>query len=137
MKNLEAPSTNTRGTSNSKALRLLLTTAGVVQRLAVPGLVVAVTLVVLAEPAFAQTGPIFNGNASKLGQIVRAVLLLAAALVAVMGVGFAIKALKNFGNDKEWGNQALATIGCFALTTVLAVMWALAQGTQVDVGLDF
>jgi Co/Zn/Cd efflux system component len=96
---------------------------------------VAVTLL-LSTPVFAD-GPIFNGNASKLGQIVRAVLLLAAALVAVMGVFFAIKALKNFGNDKEWGNQAMATLGCFALTTVLAVMWALAQGTQVDVGLDF
>jgi hypothetical protein len=135
MKNLKAPSTNTRGSSNSKALRLLLSSAGVVERLLVPAACVAVTLL-LSTPVFAD-GPIFNGNASKLGQIVRAVLLLAAALVAVMGVFFAIKALKNFGNDKEWGNQAMATLGCFALTTVLAVMWALAQGTQVDVGLDF
>ena len=135
MKNLKAPSTKTRGSSNSKALRLLLSSADVLERLLVPAACVAVTLV-LSTPVFAD-GPIFNGNASKLGQIVRAVLLLAAALVAVMGVFFAIKALKNFGNDKEWGNQAMATLGCFALTTVLAVMWALAQGTQVDVGLDF
>jgi len=135
MKNLKAPSTKTRRTSNSKALRLLLASADVLERLLVPAACVAVTLV-LSTPVFAD-GPIFNGNASKLGQIVRAVLLLAAALVAVMGVFFAIKALKNFGNDKEWGNQAMATLGCFALTTVLAVMWALAQGTQVDVGLDF
>lgn len=135
MKNLKAPSTKTRGSSNSKALRLLLASADVLERLLVPAACVAVTLV-LSTPVFAD-GPIFNGNASKLGQIVRAVLLLAAALVAVMGVFFAIKALKNFGNDKEWGNQAMATLGCFALTTVLAVMWALAQGTQVDVGLDF
>lgn len=135
MKNLKAPSTKTRGSSNSKALRLLLASADVVERLLVPAACVAVTLL-LSTPVFAD-GPIFNGNASKLGQIVRAVLLLAAALVAVMGVFFAIKALKNFGNDKEWGNQAMATLGCFALTTVLAVMWALAQGTQVDVGLDF
>lgn len=133
MKNLKAPSTNTRRTS--KALRLLFASADVVERLLVPAACVAVTLL-LSTPVFAD-GPIFNGNASKLGQIVRAVLLLAAALVAVMGVFFAIKALKNFGNDKEWGNQAMATLGCFALTTVLAVMWALAQGTQVDVGLDF
>ena len=136
MKNFKAPSIKTRGTSDSKALRLLLASAGVLGRLVVPIACAAVVLV-LATPAFAQTGPVFNGNASKLGQIVRAVLLLAAALVAVMGVFFAIKALKNFGNDKEWGNQAMATLGCFALTTVLAVMWALAQGTQVDVGLDF
>ena len=135
MKNLKAPSTKTRGSSSSKALRLLLATADVVERLLVPVACVAVTLL-LSTPVFAD-GPVFNGNASKLGQIVRAVLLLAAALVAVMGVFFAIKALKNFGNDKEWGNQAMATLGCFALTTVLAVMWALAQGTQVDVGLDF
>jgi hypothetical protein len=135
MKNLKAPSTKTRGSSNSKALRLLLSSADVLERLLVPAACVAVTLL-LSTPVFAD-GPIFNGNASKLGQIVRAVLLLAAALVAVMGVFFAIKALKNFGNDKEWGNQAMATLGCFALTTVLAVMWALAQGTQVDVGLDF
>ena len=135
MKNLKAPSTKTRGSSNSKAPRLLLASADVVERLLVPVACVAVTLL-LSTPVFAQ-GPVFNGNASKLGQIVRAVLLLAAALVAVMGVFFAIKALKNFGNDKEWGNQAMATLGCFALTTVLAVMWALAQGTQVDVGLDF
>lgn len=135
MKNLKAPSTKTRGSSNSKALRLLLASADVVERLLVPVACVAVTLL-LSTPVFAD-GPIFNGNASKLGQIVRAVLLLAAALVAVMGVFFAIKALKNFGNDKEWGNQAMATLGCFALTTVLAVMWALAQGTVVDVGLDF
>ena len=135
MKNFKAPSTKTRGSSNSKALRLLLSSADVVERLLVPAACVAVTLL-LSTPVFAD-GPVFNGNASKLGQIVRAVLLLAAALVAVMGVFFAIKALKNFGNDKEWGNQAMATLGCFALTTVLAVMWALAQGTQVDVGLDF
>ena len=135
MKNLKAPSTKTRGSSNSKALRLLLATADVLERLLLPVACVAVTLL-LSTPVFAD-GPVFNGNASKLGQIVRAVLLLAAALVAVMGVFFAIKALKNFGNDKEWGNQAMATLGCFALTTVLAVMWALAQGTQVDVGLDF
>lgn len=135
MKNLKAPSTKTRGSSNSKALRLLLASADVLERLLVPAACVAVTLL-LSTPVFAD-GPIFNGNASKLGQIVRAVLLLAAALVAVMGVFFAIKALKNFGNDKEWGNQAMATLGCFALTTVLAVMWALAQGTVVDVGLDF
>lgn len=135
MKKLIAPSTNTRRTSNSKALRLLLASADVLERLLVPAACVAVTLL-LSTPVFAD-GPVFNGNASKLGQIVRAVLLLAAALVAVMGVFFAIKALKNFGNDKEWGNQAMATLGCFALTTVLAVMWALAQGTQVDVGLDF
>ena len=135
MKNLKAPSTKTRGSSNSKALRLLLASADVLERLLVPAACVAVTLL-LSTPVFAD-GPVFNGNASKLGQIVRAVLLLAAALVAVMGVFFAIKALKNFGNDKEWGNQAMATLGCFALTTVLAVMWALAQGTQVDVGLDF
>ena len=135
MKNLKAPSTKTRGSSNSKALRLLLSSADVVERLLVPAACVAVTLL-LSTPVFAD-GPVFNGNASKLGQIVRAVLLLAAALVAVMGVFFAIKALKNFGNDKEWGNQAMATLGCFALTTVLAVMWALAQGTVVDVGLDF
>jgi hypothetical protein len=135
MKNLKAPSTKTRGSSNSKALRLLLSSADVLERLLVPAACVAVTLL-LSTPVFAD-GPVFNGNASKLGQIVRAVLLLAAALVAVMGVFFAIKALKNFGNDKEWGNQAMATLGCFALTTVLAVMWALAQGTVVDVGLDF
>lgn len=135
MKNLKAPSTKTRGSSNSKALRLLLSSANVLERLLVPAACVAVTLL-LSTPVFAD-GPVFNGNASKLGQIVRAVLLLAAALVAVMGVFFAIKALKNFGNDKEWGNQAMATLGCFALTTVLAVMWALAQGTVVDVGLDF
>ena len=135
MKKLIAPSTKTRGSSNSKALRLLLASADVVERLLVPAACVAVTLL-LSTPVFAD-GPVFNGNASKLGQIVRAVLLLAAALVAVMGVFFAIKALKNFGNDKEWGNQAMATLGCFALTTVLAVMWALAQGTVVDVGLDF
>jgi hypothetical protein len=135
MKKLKAPSTKTRGSSNSKALRLLLASADVLERLLVPAACVAVTLL-LSTPVFAD-GPVFNGNASKLGQIVRAVLLLAAALVAVMGVFFAIKALKNFGNDKEWGNQAMATLGCFALTTVLAVMWALAQGTQVDVGLDF
>lgn len=135
MKNLKAPSTKTRGSSNSKALRLLLSSATVLERLLVPAACVAVSLL-LSTPVFAD-GPVFNGNASKLGQIVRAVLLLAAALVAVMGVFFAIKALKNFGNDKEWGNQAMATLGCFALTTVLAVMWALAQGTQVDVGLDF
>jgi hypothetical protein len=135
MKNLKAPSTKTRGSSNSKALRLLLASADVLERLLVPVACVAVTLL-LSTPVFAD-GPVFNGNASKLGQIVRAVLLLAAALVAVMGVFFAIKALKNFGNDKEWGNQAMATLGCFALTTVLAVMWALAQGTVVDVGLDF
>lgn len=135
MKNFKAPSTKTRGSSNSKALRLLLASADVVERLLVPAACVAVALL-LSTPAFAD-GPVFNGNASKLGQIVRAVLLLAAALVAVMGVFFAIKALKNFGNDKEWGNQAMATLGCFALTTVLAVMWALAQGTVVDVGLDF
>lgn len=135
MKKLIAPSTKTRGSSNSKALRLLLSSADVVERLLVPVACVAVTLL-LSTPVFAD-GPVFNGNASKLGQIVRAVLLLAAALVAVMGVFFAIKALKNFGNDKEWGNQAMATLGCFALTTVLAVMWALAQGTVVDVGLDF
>jgi hypothetical protein len=135
MKNLKAPSTKTRGSSNSKALRLLLASADVLERLLVPAACVAVTLL-LSTPVFAD-GPVFNGNASKLGQIVRAVLLLAAALVAVMGVFFAIKALKNFGNDKEWGNQAMATLGCFALTTVLAVMWALAQGTVVDVGLDF
>ena len=135
MKNFKAPSTNTRRTSNSKALRLLLASADVLERLLVPVACVAVTLL-LSTPVFAD-GPVFNGNASKLGQIVRAVLLLAAALVAVMGVFFAIKALKNFGNDKEWGNQAMATLGCFALTTVLAVMWALAQGTVVDVGLDF
>jgi len=135
MKKLIAPSANTRRTSNSKALRLLLASADVLERLLVPAACVAVSLV-LTTPVFAD-GPIFNGNASKLGQIVRAVLLLAAALVAVMGVFFAIKALKNFGNDKEWGNQAMATLGCFALTTVLAVMWALAQGTVVDVGLDF
>ena len=135
MKNFKAPSTKTRGSSNSKALRLLLSSADVIERLLVPAACVAVTLL-LSTPVFAD-GPVFNGNASKLGQIVRAVLLLAAALVAVMGVFFAIKALKNFGNDKEWGNQAMATLGCFALTTVLAVMWALAQGTVVDVGLDF
>jgi hypothetical protein len=135
MKNFKAPSTKTRGSSNSKALRLLLSSADVLERLLVPAACVAVTLL-LSTPVFAD-GPVFNGNASKLGQIVRAVLLLAAALVAVMGVFFAIKALKNFGNDKEWGNQAMATLGCFALTTVLAVMWALAQGTVVDVGLDF
>lgn len=135
MKNFNAPSTKTRGSSNSKALRLLLASADVLERLLVPAACVAVTLL-LSTPVFAD-GPVFNGNASKLGQIVRAVLLLAAALVAVMGVFFAIKALKNFGNDKEWGNQAMATLGCFALTTVLAVMWALAQGTVVDVGLDF
>lgn len=135
MKDLKAPSTKTRGSSNSKALRLLLSSADVFERLLVPAACVAVTLL-LSTPVFAD-GPVFNGNASKLGQIVRAVLLLAAALVAVMGVFFAIKALKNFGNDKEWGNQAMATLGCFALTTVLAVMWALAQGTVVDVGLDF
>ena len=135
MKNFKAPSTKTRGSSNSKALRLLLSSADVLERLLAPAACVAVTLL-LSTPVFAD-GPVFNGNASKLGQIVRAVLLLAAALVAVMGVFFAIKALKNFGNDKEWGNQAMATLGCFALTTVLAVMWALAQGTVVDVGLDF
>ncbi|MET0648257.1 MAG: hypothetical protein ABW208_16715 [Pyrinomonadaceae bacterium] len=135
MKNFKAPSTKTRGSSNSKALRLLLSSAHVLERLLVPAACVAVTLL-LSTPVFAD-GPVFNGNASKLGQIVRAVLLLAAALVAVMGVFFAIKALKNFGNDKEWGNQTMATLGCFALTTVLAVMWALAQGTVVDVGLDF
>jgi len=102
MKNLKAPSTKTRGSSNSKALRLLLASANVVERLLVPVACVAATLL-LSTPVFAD-GPIFNGNASKLGQIVRAVLLLAAALVAVMGVFFAIKAVKNFGNDKEWGN---------------------------------
>ncbi|MFL6284610.1 MAG: hypothetical protein ACJ74Q_15800 [Pyrinomonadaceae bacterium] len=90
-----------------------------------------------AAPTFAQTGPIFNGNASKLGAIIRAILLLAAALVTVLGVGFAIKGIKNYGSDEKWSSQAVATILCFGLSTFLAVMWAISQGTPVDVGLDF
>lgn len=89
-----------------------------------------------ATSAFAQ-GPIFNGNASKLGSIIRAILLLAAAIVTVMGVGFAIKGIKNFGSDEKWSSQAIATVLCFGLSTFLAVMWALSQGETVDVGLDF
>lgn len=134
MKNLKATTAGRRGHSKSKALRLLLSAADVAQRLVLPVFCVAVVLV-LNTPVLAD-GPIFNGNASRLGQIVRAVLLLAAGFAVVMGVFFAIKALKNFGNDKEWGNQALATLGCFALSTVLAVIWALAQGTVVDVGVE-
>jgi hypothetical protein len=93
----------------------------------------AVLIFLCAPSVFADTGPIWNGNASNLASIVRAVLGVAAGIVTILGVFFAIKAIKNFGSDKEWGNQAGACLLCFALTTVIAVIWALSQGKVVDV----
>jgi hypothetical protein len=95
-----------------------------------------ITVLFCATTTFAQA-PIYNGNASNLANIVRAILLLAASMAAVLGVLYAIKAIKNLGSDKEWGNQAGAALLFFGLTTVIAVIWALAQGKVVDVGTNF
>ena len=128
---------DTQEPAGSKAARAMLLASHIVGVLRIP--VTCLVMIALAATSTfaAQTGPIFNGNASKLGSIIRAVLLLAAALVVVMGVGFAIKGIKNFGSDEKWSSQAIAVVLCFGLSTFLAVMWAISQGTTVDVGLDF
>lgn len=121
--------------NNTKYAALLHRAGAAAAALRVPVSCV-ITVLFCATTALAD-GPIYNGNASNAGNIVRAILLLAASMAAVLGVFYAIKAIKNLGGDKEWGNQAGAALLFFALTTVIAVIWALAQGRTVDVGTNF
>ena len=126
------------GIESSVAGRTLVRAGIVVGALSRPVSCLIVMLLATAVPTFAaDTGPVFNGNASNLSNIIRSGLLLAAAIVVAVGVAFGFKAIVNFGSDKEWSKQAIAAVLCFAASTVLAVMWAIAQGQVVDVGYDF
>ena len=90
------------------------------------------------EAARAQSGgPIFSGNANNLANIIREGLKLFAILLfcgGALGVGAAIWN-KMWG--KEWGNYAIGGGAAFAFGTIIAVIYAIAQGQNVAVDTNF
>ena len=92
----------------------------------------------LHEAARAQGGgPIFSGNANNLANIIREGLKLFAILLfcgGALGVGAAIWN-KMWG--KEWGNYAIGGGAAFAFGTIIAVIYAIAQGQAVAVDTNF
>lgn len=90
------------------------------------------------EAAHAQSGgPIFSGNANNLANIVREGIKLFAILLfcgGALGVGAAIWN-KMWG--KEWANYAIGGGAAFAFGTIIAVIYAIAQGQNVAVDTNF
>ena len=93
---------------------------------------------IVYEAAHAQSGgPIFSGNANNLANIIREGLKLFAILLfcgGALGVGAAIWN-KMWG--KEWGNYAIGGGAAFAFGTIIAVIYAIAQGQNVAVDTNF
>ncbi len=93
---------------------------------------------IVHEAAHAQSGgPIFAGNANNLANIIREGLKLFAILLfcgGALGVGAAIWN-KMWG--KEWGNYAIGGGAAFAFGTIIAVIYAIAQGQNVAVDTNF
>lgn len=90
------------------------------------------------ETARAQGGgPIFSGSANNLANIIREGIKLFAILLfcgGALGVGAAIWN-KMWG--KEWGNYAIGGGAAFAFGTIIAVIYAIAQGQNVAVDTNF
>ncbi len=93
---------------------------------------------IIFEVAHAQSnGPIFSGSANNLANIVREGLKLFAILLfcgGALGVGAAIWN-KMWG--KEWANYAIGGGAAFAFGTIMAVIYAIAQGQNVAVDTNF
>lgn len=93
---------------------------------------------IVHEAAHAQGGgPIFSGNANNLANIIREGLKLFAILLfcgGALGVGAAIWN-KMWG--KEWANYAIGGGAAFAFGTIIAVIYAIAQGQNVAVDTNF
>ena len=93
---------------------------------------------IVHQAAHAQGGgPIFSGNANNLANIIREGLKLFAILLfcgGALGVGAAIWN-KMWG--KEWGNYAIGGGAAFAFGTIIAVIYAIAQGQNVAVDTNF
>jgi len=93
---------------------------------------------IIFESARAQGGgPIFSGSANNLANIIREGLKLFAILLfcgGALGVGAAIWN-KMWG--KEWGNYAIGGGAAFAFGTIIAVIYAIAQGQNVAVDTNF
>lgn len=93
---------------------------------------------IVTEAARAQGGgPIFSGNANNLANIIREGLKLFAILLfcgGALGVGAAIWN-KMWG--KEWANYAIGGGAAFAFGTIVAVIYAVAQGQNVAVDTNF
>lgn len=93
---------------------------------------------IIHEAAHAQGGgPIFSGSANNLANIIREGLKLFAILLfcgGALGVGAAIWN-KMWG--KEWGNYAIGGGAAFAFGTIIAVIYAIAQGQNVAVDTNF
>jgi len=82
-------------------------------------------------------GPIFSGSANNLANIIREGLKLFAILLfcgGALGVGAAIWN-KMWG--KEWANYAIGGGAAFAFGTIIAVIYAIAQGQNVAVDTNF
>lgn len=91
---------------------------------------------IVIETARAQ-GPIFSGSANNLANIIREGLKLFAILLfcgGALGVGAAIWN-KMWG--KEWANYAIGGGAAFAFGTIIAVIYAIAQGQNVAVDTNF
>lgn len=90
------------------------------------------------EAAHAQGGgPIFSGSANNLANIIREGIKLFAILLfcgGALGVGAAIWN-KMWG--KEWANYAIGGGAAFAFGTIIAVIYAIAQGQAVSVDTNF
>ncbi len=93
---------------------------------------------IVIETARAQSGgPIFSGSANNLANIIREGLKLFAILLfcgGALGVGAAIWN-KMWG--KEWANYAIGGGAAFAFGTIIAVIYAIAQGQNVAVDTNF
>ena len=112
--------------------------AAVVLRTGVPVIAVLLLNLLLHEAIRAQNnGPIFSGSANNLANIVREGLKLFAILLfcgGALGVGVAIWN-KMWG--KEWANYAIGGGAAFAFGTIMAVIYAIAQGQNVTVDTNF
>lgn len=112
--------------------------AAVVLRTGAPVIAVLLLNLLLHEAIRAQNnGPIFSGSANNLANIVREGLKLFAILLfcgGALGVGAAIWN-KMWG--KEWANYAIGGGAAFAFGTIMAVIYAIAQGQNVTVDTNF
>lgn len=93
---------------------------------------------IIHEAANAQGGgPVFSGSANNLANIIREGIKLFAILLfcgGALGVGAAIWN-KMWG--KEWANYAIGGGAAFAFGTIIAVIYAIAQGQNVAVDTNF
>ena len=98
-----------------------------------PLIVLVLMLGTLSINALAQTptGSLF-GSDQQIGNTLREAIKWGRNLLFLGGIIFAGWGIINYGTEKSWAKQAVASVGCFGFGGIVSLLYSLSQGNAVN-----